>query len=226
MPTKRKIVFTTGFTYHVFNRGLDKRTTFHTKRDYERAIETFRFYQNSSPSIKFSTFLNLSLEDKILYLKRAENLPQKVSIIAYCFMSNHFHFLLKQNEDGGVSKFISDFTNSFTRYYNTKHRRAGPLFQGVFKAVYIETTEQLLHVSRYIHLNPYVSSLIEVEQLHTYPWSSYKYYLSDIPNRNIDTLSVISNFKSREDYNKFVTDHMDYAYQLEKIKHLLIEEEV
>lgn len=224
MSTNRKITLTTGFIYHVFNRGLDKRTTFHTKKEFERAVETLRFYQNSKPTIKFSSFLNLTLEDKLLFLNQANSSPKKTTILAYCLMPNHFHLLLKQNEDKGISKFMSDFTNSFTRYYNTKHKREGPLFQGIFKAVHVETTEQLLHISRYIHLNPYVSSLTESQNLHTYPWSSYKYYLEDIPHRTVDTLPVISHFKNKEEYSEFVTDHMSYAQQLEMIKHLTIEE--
>lgn len=69
-------------------------------------------------------------------------------------MPNHFHLLIKQTEQNGISEFVGKFSNSYTKYYNTKHNRVGALLQGQLKAVLIESGEQLIHVSRYIHLNP------------------------------------------------------------------------
>lgn len=90
-----------------------------------------------------------------------QSLPQHLEIISYCLMPNHFHLLVKQVIDHGIVKCLNNFSNSYTRYFNIRHDRVGPLFQGRFKAVRIETDEQLLQVSRYIHLNPVASSLIE-----------------------------------------------------------------
>ena len=84
-------------------------------------------------------------------------------------MPNHFHLLLKQTIDNGISHFLSKFTNSYTKYFNTKYNRVGPVFQGVFKSVHIESDEQLMHLSRYIHLNPVVSAVVEKQNLLSYP---------------------------------------------------------
>src|SRR5260221_2766247 len=99
-----------------------------------------------------------------------------VKILAYIVMPNHFHFLLQQISENGISIFVSKFTNSYTRYFNTKYDRVGPIFQGVFKAVHIETEEQLLHLSRYIHINAVVSEIITKQELFSFPWSSLPEY--------------------------------------------------
>ena len=92
-------------------------------------------------------------------------------------MGNHFHFLIKQASDNGISKFMANFTNSYTKYFNTKHQRVGPLFQGVFKAVHVDSDEQLIHLSRYIHLNPVMGFVIKAEELKDYKWFSYPNYI-------------------------------------------------
>jgi len=223
MSTNRKIYFANGYVYHVFNRGIDKRTTFHEKREYSRAKETLRYYHYFAPSIRFSAYLNLSFEDKFTYTTALKEHPKHITIMAYCFMSNHFHFLVRQESDNGISKFMANFANSYTKYFNAKHKRVGPLFQGLFKAVFVENTEQLMHVSRYIHLNPFVSSLISLENLEQYPWSSYSQYIGKTENGYIDTKSILELFKNKDAYKKFVIDHSAYAKELDKIKHLMIE---
>ena len=145
-----------------------------------------------------------------------------VDIISFVFMPNHFHFLLKQVADDGIAKYLSLFTNSYTRYFNTKYNRIGPLFQGVFKAVRIESNAQLLHLSRYIHLNPYVSGIATKANLSTYPWSSLPSYLSgskDFIEKDI----VTSQFKKSFSYRDFVVNHSDYARELEFIKHMTLD---
>lgn len=137
-------------------------------------------------------------------------------------MPNHFHFLLRQLKDGGITEFVSKATNSYTKYFNTKHRRIGPLFQGEFKAVPIETEEQLLHVSRYIHLNPFVADL--VKNLDLFPYSSYKNFISPESNNFCVTKPILDFFKNPDEYKAFIDDHSAYAKELERVKHLLIDE--
>jgi putative transposase len=139
-------------------------------------------------------------------------------------MPNHFHFLLRQKQDGGISKFLSDFTNSYTHYFNTRQDREGPLFKGVFKAVRIENNEQLLHISRYIHLNPYSSYLIKsLEDLTNYPYSSFLEYLGEAEKEFCQKEIILANFSRLEDYKKFVFNQADYQRSLEINKHLLLE---
>ncbi len=158
-----------------------------------------------------------------VYEKLKKDYEKLVDIICFCLMPNHFHFMLKQKLDNGISTFISNFTNSYTRYFNTKHERIGPLFEGIFKAVRIESEEQLIHTSRYIHLNPVSSFLIEPKDLENYQWSSYLEFLG-FSDENLTIKNLVLNFFPLvSDYKKFVLDHADYARQLELIKHLTLE---
>lgn len=220
----RKIIFANNEIYHIFNRSIEQRPVFTHKKEYNRALTTLDFYRFKNPPSRLSKALlleNQKREEFFLRLKREGK--KLVEIISYCLMPNHFHFLLKQKANNGIPKFASNFSNSYTRYFNTKHKRIGPLFQGIFKAVRIENDEQLIHVSRYIHLNPVVSFIIKEELLDPYPWSSLPEYLGrqkeEICNKEI----VLGLFPSKEKYRKFVHNQIDYAKRLEEIKHLLLE---
>lgn len=219
----RQIALVSGEYYHVFNRGVAKQTTFASKSDYERATLTLEYYRFVNPPIKLSKFKNLAVERKTEIAKRLD-LENKflVDIVCFVIMPNHFHLLLKQNVDGGVSKYVGQFANSYTRYFNAKNNRVGPMFQGVFKSVLVESQEQLLHLSRYIHLNPYVSSLVTKNMLINYPWSSLPVYLGTRSNF-VKPDSVISQFSKAQTYKDFVFDHSDYARELEIVKHLTID---
>ena len=227
MPTNRKVVFANGEIYHVFNRGVEKRPTFISKREFERALITLNYYRFAKPPIKLSRFLALPESERAELIKNIEtNRKKLVEIFCYCLMPNHFHFLLKQVSKNGISIFTANFTNSYTRYFNSKNERIGPLFQGTFKAVRIESDEQLIHVSRYIHLNPVASFLIKQEVLENYAWSSYPDYLNSSPSQIIVKDTVLSLLPKKERINKyreFVLDQVDYAQKLEQIKHIILE---
>lgn len=207
----RTIPFITGQYYHIFNRGLEKQDIFYTPRDYQRFIEALFYYQTNNSNNGFSKRIsNLDYpEDKL------------VEVICYCLMPNHFHLLLKQLQDGGISKFMRLFTHSYTSYRNLKHKRQGPVFQGIFKAVRIESDEQLLHLSRYIHLNPYVAFL--VKDLSKYPWSSYPCFVGLSTNPNINPTIILEFFKSPNLYKQFIADQKDYARSLKTIQRLLFD---
>ncbi len=136
-------------------------------------------------------------------------------------MPNHFHLLVKQLEESGISNLIRKTIDSYTRYFNTKYERVGPLFQGPFKAVWVESTDQLVHLSRYIHLNPIVGDL--VDDLKEYKWSSYLNYIHLTKNELCNTEEILQLFPQTNSYKQFVLDRIDYAKKLEEIKHLTIE---
>lgn len=215
MPS-RIFPFVNGQFYHIYNRGTEKRIIFENNWDYSRFIKTLRYYQSAGPKPRLSKFLTndalkLDLRKKI------------VDIICYCLMPNHFHLLVRQLEEGGITEFISKLSNSYTKYYNIKHNRVGPLLQGEFKAVMIESDEQLIHVSRYIHLNPLVSYL--VKSLDLYRWSSYNDFIKKDNNGLCIKEEILNFFKSPEEYQQFVLDQASYAQDLAFIKHQLLEEE-
>jgi putative transposase len=183
------------------------------------------YYQNTNPPVKYSLFLEQTrdYQDEVLHtLKQKHN--YWVEIIAYCFMPNHFHFLLKQVKTSGISKFVANFCNSYTKYINIKSERNGPLFQGKFKAVHVATDEQLAHVSRYIHLNPLSSDVVKnFQELKKYEYSSLSEYLNLSGTSFFEKDVVINNFKSLHAYEKFVANQADYQHKLNRIKHLMIE---
>ena len=138
-------------------------------------------------------------------------------------MPNHFHFLVRQLSANGISTFMSRLQNSYARYYNIKQKRLGPLFQSRFKAVLVESEEQLIHVSRYVHLNPFSSSVVkDLKELREYKWSSLTEYLTQIPE--ICELKVLSSILGSPDkYWQFIANQADYQKKLDQNKHLIIE---
>lgn len=203
-----------GEVYHLFNRGVAKLPIFTNKKDYKRFLETIYYYQFQGPKPKFSQlnrFKNLKLEQN----------KKIVEVLCYCLMPNHYHFLIRQLEENGISEFIKKISDSYTKYFNTKHNRVGPLLQGPFKVVRICDDNQLVHVSRYIHLNPIASFL--VKDLQEYFWSSYLNYIGLQKDKLCTNEFILSLFKSQEKYEQFVLDQVEYAQSLELVKHLLID---
>lgn len=211
----RTTPFVNGQIYHIFNRGSEKRIIFQSNRDRSRFLKSLQYYQLADPKPRFSKF---SLSGK----KELKN-KKVVEIFCYCLMPNHFHLLIKQYEEGGISKFMSKFLNSYTKYFNTKYDRIGALMQGQFKAVLVESDEQLIHLSRYIHLNPLVSYI--VKNLKEYPWSSYREYIQNYEGF-CDKKEVLNFFKTPVAYEQFVLDQTAYGMELELIKHKLIDQDL
>ena len=212
----RFIPFANNYYYHIYNRGVEKRLTFLDSRDFTRFLRMLNYYQYSGPKPSFSKITN----DQLKKLQAKEKI---IEIICYCLMPNHFHLLIKQLKDSGISNFIRLISNGYTRYFNIRRTRVGPLFQGAYKAVLIETDEQLVHTSRYIHLNPYVSLL--VKDLKTYQWSSYPDFIGIRNGKLVNKNEILSFFKDPTEYEKFVLDHASYAMDLERIKHQLLDPE-
>ena len=118
---------------------------------------------------------------------------------------------------------LSNLQNGYSRYFNLKTERVGPLFQSRFKAKRIESDDILLHVSRYIHLNPVTSYLVEAEKLITYPWSSFPEYMGNFTTSFLNKNIIISMIGGIKNYRKFVFNQTDYQRKLDKIKHLILE---
>lgn len=184
---------------------------------------TLSYYRFTKPPMKLSRFKELSKEEQESYLIELEDKNEKlVTLVAFALIPNHFHLLLRQEKDNRISIFVSKATNSYTKYFNTKKERVGALFQGVFKAIHVETDEQLLHLSRYIHLNPLVSFVVREKDFLSYSWSSLSGYLKGELTL-VDSKPVIAHFSSPLKYQEFVLDQADYAKHLEEIKHLTLE---
>jgi len=149
MPRK-VIPLITGETYHVFNRGVDKRKIFLDKADYFRFHKGLQLFnaQNKSGSL-------FELRFRKEWISHQKPL---VHIHAYCLLGNHFHLLLTQAVDGGISEFMKRLGGGYTSYFNERYERSGALFQGTFKRAYVESNEQLLYLAAYVNLNNMVHS--------------------------------------------------------------------
>ena len=209
----RKDLLITGHIYHIFNRGVNKATIFYSEDDFIRFYNTAIYYLTRTN--KYSQDKRMSKDSDTVSEKVKKE--SAVKILAYCLMSNHFHFLVEQLVDNGITDYFRRLTNSYSHYINIKYKRVGPLFQGRFKNVLVESDEQLMHVTRYIHLNPLVSRL--VSDLN-YRWSSYHSLFGERKDDLCDNSSVLAYFKRSQEYKEFVLNQADYAKTLDKIKHL------
>lgn len=214
---KRKI-FKAGDFYHIFNKSIANFNIFRDEKACQRFIQALSYYNNFfSPKLNLGKFLELEKEYNPILVCPQDNAI--VKFISYCLMPDHYHLLIKILKEDVFSKYISNVENSFTRYFNLRFNRKGPLWQGRFKAVRIKNNEQLLHVSRYIHLNPTTNNLVKKPE--DWLFSSYKliisndYFLKDL----IKEISI-SDLK---EYQNFVENQIDYQKKLKKIKKLIFE---
>lgn len=208
-----------GSFYHIYNRGVAKNAIFSDNNDYQRLLETISFYLDDKRSSKLSTARKLR---DALPLLTSQPIAPIANIHAYCLMSNHFHLLLEEVTEGGISRFMRRVLLSYTRYFNTRHNRVGPLFQGTFRFVRVEDDEQFLHLTRYIHLNPYVARIVDDPE--RYPWSSYSSYRQENITRLCDPSLALKLAGSPANYREFLIDFASYARDLELIKHHAIDE--
>ena len=225
MPYRRTVLAPDQF-YHILNRGVAGLPIFLHKKDYLRFIELVNYYRFTNVPTSFSKFKKLPLEERSKTLKGLE-IENNTHIIIYsfCLMPNHFHLLLKQVTENGIRTFLSNLQNGFAKYHNIKNDRNGPLFQSTFKAVRVDTDDQLLHVSRYIHLNPTTSFLVRIKDLSIYPWSSLPTYIDNNLKKFsfIDTRFILGLVGFQNKYGQFILDQADYQRELDKIKHLSLE---
>lgn len=221
MP-KRKTIFANGEYYHLFNRTINMEPVFNGKRINSRTISTLEFYRLQDPPVRYSYFASYGEEKREEIMSNMLRKPQIVEIHAYCLMPNHFHLLLRQKEEDGISKYLSLFQNSITKYVNFKNGREGHLFSGQFKAVRIETEEQLIHVQRYIHLNPYTSYIVkDFDELDNYQYSSLPEFIGK--RKGFCSNYLLRSFKDTLSYRGFVFNQADYQRELDGIKHLALE---
>lgn len=152
----RKDPLLTGSYYHIYNRGVDKRDIFVNKKDLDRFILSVKEFNNIKPigSIKELSFKKQAQSD----VGRPTGL---VSIACFCFNPNHFHFIVKQEVDGGISEFFKRLLGGYTKYFNFIHHRNGSLFQGRFKSKLINDDAYFLKIRPYVHLNYMIHDIPE-----------------------------------------------------------------
>lgn len=157
MPSKNSLKqYAAQGYYHIYNRGVEKRSIFQEPQDYYVFLSYLKEYllpKNEKELREKLSDPNTSYKekDKIIKMLRLNNFADEINLLAFCLMPNHFHFLIKQNSGISMDRFMNSLATRYTMYFNRKYERVGTLYQGVYKAVIVATDEQLLHLTRYIH---------------------------------------------------------------------------
>ncbi len=206
----RSTIFTNGEFFHIYNRGVDKRSTFLDRDDYYRFKQSLQIFNTQT------NFSELSFSKRLKYVIPKKN--RLVDIHQFAFLPNHFHLLIRQKQDEGISRFLHKLGTSYTKYFNRKYKRSGCLFESSFKAKHVDNEQYLEHLTRYIHLNPL--DLIEMnwkqgefekntalDFLRLYEWSSYKNLHNDNDQGFLDLNLVKTLFPTINDLNHHLFEY-------------------
>ena len=219
MPQKNSIkTYVKDSYYHVYNRGVEKRAIFLDEKDYLVFLSYLK--QQLSPPPKTKDILK-TVSFKGLSFKGVPRLPKnfgkQIELVAFCLMPNHFHLLIKQNAKNAMEGFIRSLITRYAMYFNERHKRVGGLFQGRYKAAQILDDAHLLHLSRYIHLNP-EEDFKNLEEA----YSSYAVYLGKHKTPWIKPGIILSFFKKKrlpfleriQTYRDFVNEYKQDSGQI------------
>jgi|SRR3989344_630361 len=228
MPSRNstKLYVENGY-YHIYNRGVEKRLIFLDQQDYSVFLNYLKEYLLPKDTEGLQTILaspTTSSKEKAQALKllRLNNFTDEITLLAYCLMPNHFHLLIKQKSSGSIDIFMNSLATRYTMYFNSKYKRVGPLYQDVYKAVLVNTDEQLLHLTRYIHKQALASKGDALQSWETQP-CSYPEYANDRKTVWIQPEEVLGYFSKTNpalSYQAFVKETED----LELIGDILLEE--
>ncbi len=217
LTMERKLQFGVGEYYHVYSRGVEKRNIFHSDADRMRFIKLL-FLANNTNQFIFRDIEHLSLKD----IDRGDEI---IAIGAYCLMPNHFHILIKQTTENGLSVFMQKLTTGYSMYFNRKHDRVGPLFQSRFKAEHVDEDSYLKYLFAYIHLNPIkliepmwreegVNDTHRAKQfLKDYKYSSYQDYTN-----NAREEALILSKNEFPEYFESMINHTEFINEVLKLK--------
>ncbi|MBI2023474.1 transposase [Candidatus Giovannonibacteria bacterium] len=190
----RKFRFVNGEYYHIYNRGVEKRIIFSDQYDFDRFLQCLNEFNSVKPigSIFENSFKKGQLSNKITKL---------VDVVCYCLNPNHYHIILRQRVDNGISEFMRRIGTGFTQHFNIKYRRTGVLFQGKFKAKHVDSNEYLTHLSAYVNLNNKVHKIKGDMEFR----SSWKEYLSpsDKTHKLCSSSLIHDQFDTLDEYKNF-----------------------
>jgi len=185
---RRKVTFIQGGVYHVYNRGANRQPIFRSDENYRSLLLRVKKYASD----------------------------WDVTAIAYCLMPNHYHFVLRQDGQRPLNGFMQAVFNSYTKAFNKMCNRTGTLFEGPFRALPVTQENYLLHLCRYIHLNPLAAGL--VTSLDDWFYSNYLEWTNQRGGTLVDREFVRGRFPTPEAYRQFVIEyappeHMERAIQ-------------
>jgi len=167
--------------YHIYNRGCNREPIFANDGNYLFLLRRLKTFLADFP----------------------------LTVIAYCLMPNHYHFLVRPDEDDVVSKLFQRLFNSYAQAFNKQQGRSGTLFQGRAKSVLVDRDEYAIHLSRYIHLNPVRAKLAGNPA--DWPYSNYLEWVERRNGTLVDRAFVKHYFDTPTEYEMFVLDEIDSA---------------
>lgn len=209
MPSKNIIKeYESGGYYHLYNRGVNKRLIFKDQKDYSTFLSYLQLYLSPPPDLRG---LSSQAQFPIAPSKQLKNYTSEIELLSYCLMPNHFHLMVKQNSEYAINHFMRSLCTKYARYFNTRHKRVGHLFQGSYKAVRIYDEYHFTYLTKYIHRNPLDLSAFKdnPRRLGEYKYSSYGNYLHHFQQNWVsikDVLSYFSNDFPRLSYQNFVEE--------------------
>jgi len=223
----RRDPFITGEYYHLYNRGVDKRIIFKSKKDYERFMMLLFVSNSNEQSFRLDNLINQQHKtfDEILILDKGKLL---VSIGAWCLMTNHFHLLIRQEVDGGITKFMRKLGVGYSMFFNIKYQRKGALFGGLFKSKLIGIDDNYMkQLFRYLHLNPLDIEFSDWENvidklsidmkkfIESYKYSSYLDYAgTDRVEKNIiNPENFPDYFQNSKSFREFVNNYFQFKQE-------------
>jgi len=186
--------------YHVYARGANKQSVFLDPADKDYFIHLFARYLSTDQAIS---------KTGVVY----PHYYTQLELLTYCLMDNHFHLLLYQAEQGALAGFMKSLMTSYSAYFNRKYKRSGSLFESRYKASRITNDSYLLHISRYIHLNP--------RSWKYFSYSSLRYYRKGDEPDWLRIERILELFGNRDAYLEFVSDYQDNKVMIDEIKHEL-----
>ncbi len=216
---ERKFNFSLDEYYHIYSRGTDRREIFLDNNDRERFLKGLYVYNSGKP-IKFRDIKDIRYENIL-------RTNPYTAIGSFCLMPNHFHLLLRETEEGGISAFMGKLLTSYSMYFNKKYKRTGGLFEGTFRAEHVSNDNYLKYLFAYIHLNPV--KLIDSEwkvngiknqkfaenYLKKYRYSSFEDYMNEEVDEREETLILDKKafpdyFEQKKDFKDFITEWLTY----------------
>lgn len=204
MPAKNVLkTYEEGGFYHIYNRGVAGQKIFLVKQDYEVFLRFLKEYLLPEGHVDLKQLRKINPD------RRPINCSDDTLLLAYCLMPNHFHLLIKNLTERGMERLMRALTLNYGMYFNKRYNRVGHVFQGTYRAVKIESDEQLLYVSKYIHSNP-KELLLGGEKLEKYTYSSYKNYLGFVNQDWVKPQEILLYFSESKDnsssYKGFVEE--------------------
>jgi putative transposase len=212
----RRTQFENEYFYHIYNRGIDQKTVFYDKFDYIRFVVNLNIFNNGTTKLERDFYRRKNVNQRPCSgypeqglghrelrndITKPSNQIKYADIVAYAILPNHFHLLLKQNIDSGISKFLHKLGLGYTNYYNKKNNHSGYVFQGKYKAIKIRTGDKLNQLSAYIHGNPEIHGIAKAEN---WIWSSYLDYLGKRTGTLPCKTEIMSEFNSVQEYGEYV----------------------